>query len=1019
MKAVILHLSDIHLRAENNPITSQYESIAKATFSHLPCCSKLIIIVSGDIAFSGKEDEYEVAYEFLDNIKEIILSEKTIEIEFVLCPGNHDCNFDESDSTREFILKSLNGENLDCIDSGIINSCTKHQSEYFKFRELFESDYLESDELWTTRKITVGDKEIIFDCINLAWASSKSEQQGKMIFPFEKYKNKKDFSSDLRISVLHHPLNWLEQRSYRDFKTHLRAISDFVFTGHEHLNNAGTYDDIESGRTVIIEAGVLQEKTISNSSFGVISINFDSKENIISQYFWNEDVKCFEPKESRSIQGFEIKDKNCLGFSDTFSKVINDCGAYFKHSEKRNLTLSDFFTYPTLKIKSQSEENDADISSRSLIVSSNIEKGVILSGDDTCGKTSLIYSLINEYSSTGFIPLFIKGDRIKSSKASSLDLLIERILKEQYSEEDIINKFNQSFKSKKIIFIDDFNEMKIKSELAKNDVVKYLVERFEKIIISVDSAFEVNELVASEVKPVILSFDHYDIQPFGYMKRTEIIRKWYEIGELDGIPESEFIGKCDKAEKLMDTVMDKSLIPASPIYLLTLLQSVENDQGNDLADSSLGHYYSYLLNQAYLDVGIKKDKLAEELQYAIHLAWYFHTKGCNYITEREFKEYNRQFSDRWHSVSFDKKKETLLDAKILEYNGEEYSFHYMYNYYFLKGKYLSDFILDENVIKEIKHSVKHLYMKKHAHSILFLAHHSSSDNVLLYIKEAVESIFSNRDAVDFNGGSQGIIDLIQHAPDLSAPKNKVVENRNKHNEQRDKAEASKDKMEIITEQDPNNLTLIAKLSMLFKTTDILGQILKAQYSKIERPKKAELIKTLFLAPLRALQDFYLLMEQNPTSLIDAIENALAKKSSNISEENRKKLARLVVSRAIQGVSGSFIIRAAQAVNSESLKEDIEDVVQNNSSLAFELIEIAIGLDSHKPLERGKLKSIYESSKSNLVARKVLDLLIFNRLYMFKTSEKDMQWLSSELEYDLKNQHTIAYQNKQGRIKKQH
>ncbi len=175
---------------------------------------------------------------------------------------------------------------------------------------------------------------------------------------------------------------------------------------------------------------------------------------------------------------------------------------------------------------------------------------------------------------------------------------------------------------------------------------------------------------------------------------------------------------------------------------------------------------------------------------------------------------------------------------------------------------------------------------------------------------------------------------------------------------------------------------------------------------------------MFSAPLRALQDFYSVMERNPTSLIDAIEKALENKTSKISEENRKKISRLVVSRIIQGISGSFIIRAAQAVNSESLREDIEDVVENSSSLAFKLIDIAIGLDSHKQLERSKIKSIYEECKLNLIAKKVLDLLIFNRLYMFKTSERDMQWLASELKYDLKNQHNIAYQNKQGRIKKQ-
>ena len=41
------------------------------------------------------------------------------------------------------------------------------------------------------------------------------------------------------------------------------------------------------------------------------------------------------------------------------------------------------------------------------------------------------------------------------------------------------------------------------------------------------------------------------------------------------------------------------------------------------------------------------------------------------------------------------------------------------------------------------------------------------------------------------------------------------------------------------------LSLIAQMTMLFKTTEILGQVLKNQYSKIQRIRKSALLEDLF------------------------------------------------------------------------------------------------------------------------------------------------------------------------------
>lgn len=112
---------------------------------------------------------------------------------------------------------------------------------------------------------------------------------------------------------------------------------------------------------------------------------------------------------------------------------------------------------------------------------------------------------------------------------------------------------------------------------------------------------------------------------------------------------------------------------------------------------------------------------------------------------------------------------------------------------------------------------------------------------------------------------------------------------------------------------------------------------------------------------------------------------------------------------------AFVMRAAQGANSDSLLEDVRDVVKSNGTMAFKLIELCILLDSPKEIPRQKLKELHEESKKDLVATRLIQLMVVNRLYMFKTTEKDMQWLSDKLKIDIKMQQAITYQQKKRRL----
>ena len=61
---VIVHIGDIHIRDAHNPVLSRIDRIAAAIRAQQLLASAVFIVVAGDIAYSGKPEEYALAESF-------------------------------------------------------------------------------------------------------------------------------------------------------------------------------------------------------------------------------------------------------------------------------------------------------------------------------------------------------------------------------------------------------------------------------------------------------------------------------------------------------------------------------------------------------------------------------------------------------------------------------------------------------------------------------------------------------------------------------------------------------------------------------------------------------------------------------------------------------------------------------------------------------------------------------------------------------------------------------------------
>ena len=97
MKIKILHLSDLHFTVNNTSQNIVLSSLYKKIENDIvPTNKPDILIITGDIAFSGKQKEYEKAKEYIDSIANLC---KIKHENIFIVPGNHDVD-------REKIEKS-------------------------------------------------------------------------------------------------------------------------------------------------------------------------------------------------------------------------------------------------------------------------------------------------------------------------------------------------------------------------------------------------------------------------------------------------------------------------------------------------------------------------------------------------------------------------------------------------------------------------------------------------------------------------------------------------------------------------------------------------------------------------------------------------------------------------------------------------------------------------------------------------------------------------------------------------
>lgn len=1005
MKLTVLHLSDIHIKKAEDLVLSRAQNIAETTYKFLPDTDAVLLLFSGDIAFSGKEDEYDLAEQFVNDIMSNISKETKKPIHIIVVPGNHDCNFEGQSSVRDAVLSTLTNLDEDSIDDDLIGVCLSVQKNFIGFRNRISTAIeKDSDPLWGQYIIEIEDKKVLIDCLNMAWMSQKNEQQGVINFPLKRYQKRAISDENLRIITFHHPVNWLKQGAYQSLRTFLRTIGDLIITGHEHTQSTSLIDDAVNTQSVFIEGAALQSDYVDGpTGFNVIDIDLSASKFKSEMFEWNgteyEDVDLvgswasFKKLPERHPNEFVINSEYCGS--------LRDPGASFSHPAKQLLELTDFYIYPDLEELTDNGGKKSFVNASILKDFSNLKSGVVIKGEEKSGKTSMLHMLYLCYHNQGKVPVYLNAQKISQVSGRELQRSIETALTEQYCDK-AIGKWNRLEKKNKILILDDFDRSRVADQY-RWKILEYAKSSFGNVLVIVDDIVELSEVTSIDMSNQMAGFQHYEIQPFGYKLRYELIKKWGGIGDDFELSSSDLIAKVDQAEKIVNTVLGKNLIPRVPIFLLTLLQSLETSNSVDIKNSGFGHYYQYLITRSLGKVNVDIGELDEFFNYCSQLAWYFHSSKLKEHEYNNIREFNRVYSDEYVDVECEKRLEKLCDARILTKRGPYYSFSYPYVYFFFLGKYISDNLAENQELRDlIERCCDHLYLRENSNIVLFTSHHKKDQVIIDSILRNLRGLFPNTAPVLFNGDTTSFNDLAENTSRLIYSGGDPDHHRKKSGELKDKLEKLEDDEDEKIECN-NELDLPSKLNKLFKTIDILGQILKSYYGSITKNRKKELMKDMYEGPLRALRDFFVYIESDKEAFLHEIETLIEAKNKNLDKNQRGNLAKKLVFWIVRLVAFSFIYKVASATSSKNLRDVSKELLDENDNVSFRLIDLASRLDLADPLPFAEIEAISNETDNDVLSHRLLETIVLRHLYFFKVKEADRQKICEILGISVKGQ----------------
>jgi len=857
MKILFLHLSDLHIK-EIFQDNIKIDKIIKAVKS-LGAANIYIPICSGDLAYSGKEKEYENVKNFLDTLLEGLEKNEMKVINTYLVPGNHDMLFPENARGSADILDYYKNNHED----EKFHAELEFQNFFFNFAKTKQCFI--KNRVIDSKVVNYDNYIIQCNLINTAPFSTLRPDNKEIHNLPEEYLSYlvKQEEADLVITVMHHSIEWFHDKSKDMLEKMLRGHSDIVFQGHEHSARAMQTDGF-----VLSKGGEYSGAMPHESTFSVLILDTESNECNEFVFEWSIDNTMFIKKSEYAC--FNITRK-----IDELKPSSSFITSFFEDTQKLAKSSLDYFVFPKLFQNKRSTHDEGQlITEESFWTVLDKRRIINVSGKNGSGKTTFLKYIFNHCMSKNKFPLYLGSDIYRSK--FSADKILKILFEEQYGESPTLyEKFEQEPIQSKFLLIDDFDLINNKYNQKKlidamKDKVSYIIFTSQAKVYLDPKSMTKDELLESE--------DYYNlkIDDFYKEKRTELVKKICEVGKQNKPAHFDYI------VEIIDRLVEKrhGLFELSPEYIVQYVKFFLNRDSDDRKGEAVFNvvFETNIRNSILQSVNYYNIEycllMLEEVAFQMHKNKNGHISHIQIATIIEEVNLSRGLR-----IDIKKCLDNVSTARILKQTIESNIFEFSnrnYLAYFIAKK-LNKLIEKNGLnISELKYIYTNICFGINDNILLFLSFLRDNTAFALNICDMLETVVSEYPELDFDGNNIKFIKQ-KHENEVSIPTPKEKEEINKTSDNIEKYVREREHEEIqfkgVYDYDENAVnTFQNKMVRAVKYLEIISKSLISHFVNLDLSEKKKIINLMYSAPNRLLYALLKPHDEHYDELIDELKS---------------------------------------------------------------------------------------------------------------------------------------------------
>lgn len=1014
---LICHISDLHIKNEASVALERIPLIAGAIGSQITRPTNVIIAVSGDIAFSGKADEYALAAQALERLLVSLESWDTSSKFLLVSPGNHDCDFDAIPSVvQSALIKDIQEGSTQIVS--ISTELVRTQVDFNLFRDVVCTSSRKVNELLSVVELDLQGRKILVHLVNSAWTSRVHEVPGSLRMPLGSLPEIVE-DADLSIAIVHHPLNWYAPGDARHFSEWLDTHVDMALWGHEHM-----LDDVEQTRIRLAsKVQHLLAMPIEDPDVvcGFTCVKFDAPSGSMEKvsFEWHEEGKLNLVHSSGSIS-CPLNPARFLGkirFSKAQLEFLDDTGALLKHPQlSRHLKLSEILVAPEIRHlnsdKVEAERLTASMGVHELVDAAVANKKSIVIGPEQSGKTTFAKLLISELRSRGMAPIYLDTVELKSANRGEIKGWLNSAIATQY-ESDCIDDLMQLSPDARFAVVDNLQS----APAGATGVTRIfeLLSAFASGVLSLTSDSPAISVISAnyedeEDSAYWIGSSLYELLPLGHKRRGELIRKWIAIGRTDQLSPEAIEHEARQVKAVIDATMGKNFLPRYPIFVLVLLQQLEvgKELKTVISNGSQGFLFDALITKAF-ESFVRRHSQNTVRDFLAGMAAQIWNSEHSRLSSDSIHALHEELTAKLVTIDLPVLMRELTDARIILSDGRGFGFRYPYLYYFFLALWISKQEVTERV-QSIDRLVEFVHTEQSANVLIFLAHLERQQEVLSALLPVAETLYKGvpeGTLADFSKLSLRFRTAEEKQVLLVGRPDQVSDHINAERDGSERALLKRD-----DEAAKAQLEEVLKFNTATKSIQVLGQVLRSRASGISRDEKLRIARASMGLTRRMMSVVYGVIYDCADVFVlyasDAFENAF-----KVDKQDAIEIANSFIGLLVVGFGQVAIGKVADALASPELPLLIKELEAENpdqdSRLMF-LMARLIG-DSEYP-SQAVVDLNDELRPANILARSVLSWAVARRFHMDPPEHSIRDQACASLGIEMKR---LPYRSSQGRM----